>query len=573
MLERPRRRLDFLGLILVLACLVVLVKLVDIQVFSYREMLQKGEQVRIRESDLEPLRGRIWDRNEYLLAGNVAEYDISAAPIFISDPDKAARTLSRHLGDHLEMSVQELSATLSSDLGWVPVARSVPQNVGDAILSENMAGITIEPVWRRTYPERNLAAHVLGFVNAMDQGYYGVEGYYDAGLRGRHGTRVYQRDPWGRIIPLGLTEDELPESGVDLRLTVDRTLQGLVDAELSHALQTTGATNGVIIVMNPRTGAILAMAGKPDYNPNAYGDVTDTRSFANPCISGQYEPGSIFKVLTVAVALENDLVSPETVFYDEGQIEVGGQIIRNASRRAYGNVTLTEVLVRSLNVEIAKIGTMLGPDKFYEGIRAFGIGHRTGVDLEGEIIGELREPGDWRWHESDLATNSFGQGLAVTPLQMLAAVAAIANDGVVMKPYVVAEKIEANGNKVQATPVEIGWAVSTETAHTVAAMMAETVDLGIPLAQVPGYRIAGKTGTAQVPTAFGYDENKTIASFVGFAPVDDPQVAVLVRLDEPKSSPWGAETAAPAFARLATKMFRMLEIPPDEIRLQTALTQ
>jgi cell division protein FtsI/penicillin-binding protein 2 len=195
------------------------------------------------------------------------------------------------------------------------------------------------------------------------------------------------------------------------------------------------------------------------------------------------------------------------------------------------------------------------------------------VDLEGEIIGELRAPGDWRWHESDLATNAFGQGLAVTPLQMITAVAAIANDGVLMKPYVVAEKRYADGTIEQAQPAPIDWAVSAETAHIVSEMMAETVEHGIPKAHVPGYRVAGKTGTAQKPTPFGYDEQKTIASFVGFAPVDDPQVIVLIRLDEPTSSQWGADTAAPSFARLAQRLFVLLEIPPDDVRLAIAQSQ
>jgi cell division protein FtsI/penicillin-binding protein 2 len=413
----------------------------------------------------------------------------------------------------------------------------------------------------------------LGFVNAENQGYYGVEGYYDGELRGEVGTRVYQRDPWDQIIPLGLADDEPPQPGVDLVLTVERTVQALVEEELARAIGETGAKSGAIIVMNPRSGAILAMAAMPAYDPNRFGEVTDSRLFINPAISGQYEPGSVFKVLTVAVALENGAISPETTFYDEGQIEIGGQVIRNASRQAYGAVTLSEVLIHSLNVEIAQISTILGPERFYRGIRAFGVDHRTGIDLEGEVIGELRVPGDWRWHESDLATNAFGQGLAVTPLQMITAVAAIANDGILMKPYVVAEKEYADGRIERARPVPIDWAVSPETAHLVAEMLAQTVEYGVELAQVPGYRIAGKTGTAQLPTPFGYDEQKTIASFVGFAPVDDPRVIVLVRLDEPTTSPWGTQTAAPAFSRLAQRLFVVLEIPPEEVRLGMARGQ
>jgi cell division protein FtsI/penicillin-binding protein 2 len=563
MLERPRRRLGFLAVLLVLVCLVMLGQLVRIQVLSYAELSAAGDEVRVRQSDLTPMRGQVLDRNGHMLVGNLVQYDISAAPELVGDLDKAVTTLA----SDLDMDTDELSQTLSSDLVWVSIRRGVPKEVGEQVAAREMTGIMVDPVWRRTYPEGAMAAHILGFVNAENQGYYGVEGYYDGDLRGQAGTRVYQRDPWNQIIPLGLADDEPPQPGMDLVLTIDRTVQALVEEELGLALEETGAKSGVIIVMDPRSGAILALAAAPVYDPNRYWEVRDTRLFVNPAINSQYEPGSVFKVLTTAVALENGLVSPDTVFYDEGQIEVGGQVIRNATRQAYGYVTMTEVLIHSLNVEMAKISSMLGPERFYQGLRAFGIGHRTGADLEGEVIGELRAPGDWRWHESDLATNSFGQGLAVTPLQMIVAVAAIANDGVLMKPFVVAEKVYGAGHRERAQPAAIDWAVSPETAHLVAEMMAQTVEQGIERAKVPGYRVAGKSGTAQLPTPYGYDEQKTIASFVGFAPVEDPQVIVLVLLDEPTSSEWGAHTAAPAFSRLARRLFVLLEIPPQDVRL------
>jgi cell division protein FtsI/penicillin-binding protein 2 len=563
MLERPRRRLGFLAVLLVLVCLFMLGHLVRIQVLSYAELSAAGDEVRVRQSDLTPMRGQVLDRNGNMLVGNLVQYDISAALELVGDLDKTVTTLA----SDLDMDTDELSQTLSSDLVWVSIQRGVPKKIGEQVAAREMAGIMVDPVWRRTYPEGEMAAHILGFVNAENQGYYGVEGYYDGDLRGQAGTRVYQRDPWNQIIPLGLADDEPPQPGIDLVLTIDRTVQALVEEALGLALEETGAKSGVIIVMDPRSGAILALAAAPVYDPNRYWEVRDTRLFVNPAINSQYEPGSVFKVLTTAVAVENGLVLPDTTFYDEGRIEVGGQVIRNATRQAYGYVTMTEVLIHSLNVEMAKISTMLGPEKLYQGLRAFGIGHRTGADLEGEVIGDLRAPGDWRWHESDLATNSFGQGLAVTPLQMIVAVAAIANDGVLMKPYVVAEKVYGDGHREQAHPAPIDWAVSPETAHLVAEMMAQTVEQGIERAKVPGYRVAGKSGTAQLPTPFGYDEQKTIASFVGFAPVEDPQVIVLVRLDEPTSSEWGAHTAAPAFSWLARRLFVLLEIPPQEVQL------
>lgn len=566
MLERPKRRLRFLAFIMVLMFLVTLGQLVRIQVLSYQELSDEGERIRIRHSDLDPMRGIVRDRKGHLLAGHVVEYNISASPMLISDPVRTAVVLA----NHLDIDAEALLKKLTGDDLWVPVSQGADKEVGEQIAAEELVGITLEPVWRRSYPEGTLAAHLLGFVNLQGDGYYGIEGYYDEALRGRQGTRVYQRDPWDDIIPLGLADDEPPEPGVDLVLTIDRTVQALVEEELALALQETGAKSGVIIVMDPRSGAILALGAAPTYDPNDYWTVTDARQFVNPAVSNQYEPGSVFKVVTVAVALENGTVSPDETFYDEGQIELGGQVIYNSTRKAYGQVTLTDVLVHSLNVETAKLSTRLGPEKFYQGILAFGIDHRTGVDLEGEAIGELRMPGDWRWHESDLATNAFGQGLAVTPLQMIVAVAAIANDGILMQPYIVAEKHHADGRVEQASPASVGRAISPETAHVVREMMAEAVARGIPRAQVPGYQVAGKTGTAQLPTPFGYDAQKTIASFVGFAPVEDPRVIVLVRLDEPVSSSWGAQTAAPTFARLAQRLFVMLKIPNDDVRLELA---
>jgi len=555
--------LSFLTLVLAAFFVAILGQLAHIQILAHHEMLKEGEEWRIRKSDLTPMRGRVWDHNGHLFVGNLVRYNISASPALVSAPEETAAILAAYLG----IDETELAERLASDLLWVPIGQDVSQDVGERIAGEGMVGITVDPVWKRTYPEGRLAAHVLGFVNAEEQGYYGVEGYYDTELRGQVGTRVYQRDPWNQIIPLGLADDDPPQPGVDLVLTIDRTVQALVEEELATALAETGAESGVIIVMDPRTGAILALAAAPVYDPNQYAKVLDARLFINPAISGQYEPGSVFKVLTVAVAVENGLVSPGTLFYDEGRIEVGGQIIENATREAYGEVTLTDVLVRSLNVETAKITAMLGPERFYQGIRAFGIGLRTSVDLEGEIVGEMRVPGNWDWHESDLATNGFGQGVAVTPLQMVAAVAAIANDGVLMQPYVVAEKRYADGRVEKAQPVPTNRAVSPETARLVTEMMAQTVEQGAKRAQVPGYRIAGKSGTAQWPTPLGYDAEKTIASFVGFAPADDPQVIVLVRLDNPASSEWGTQTAAPSFARLAQRLFVLLKIPPDDIRV------
>ncbi len=565
MSERPRRRLNALASILALICLLIVVKLVDIQVIQHARLVDEGERTRQTHQDLKPVRGQVWDRNGNLLIGNVVKYDVSASPPLVSDPAFTAVFLSHVLG----MDARDLMDSLTSDEGWVPIARQVPKESGDKIIDKGLVGVAVDPVWRRTLPEGTLAAHLLGFVNADGVGYYGVEGYYDEQLKGIQGSREYQRDSWNLFIPLSLVEEQPCEPGADLVLTVDRTVQALVEAELYQALQDTGAESGVIIVMNPRTGEILALAAAPTYDPNRFWEA-NAKLFVNPAVSGQYEPGSVFKVLTVAIALQEEIVTPDQTFYDEGIIEVGGQEIRNATRVAYGEVTLAQVLAYSLNVEVAKLSTMLGPENFYRGLKAFGIDRLTGVDLEGEIVGELRAPGDPAWHESDLGTNAFGQGLAVTPMQMIVAVSALANDGLLMKPYVVAEQHFADGRIKRAQPAPADRAVSSEVAHIVAEMMARAVDQEISPAQVPGYRVAGKTGTAQYPVPGGYDDKLTIASFVGFAPVHDPQIIVLVRLDKPTSSPWGSETAAPVFARLAQRLFVLLDIPPDAYRVASS---
>jgi len=311
-----------------------------------------------------------------------------------------------------------------------------------------------------------------------------------------------------------------------------------------------------------------------------------------------YEPGSTFKVVTMAAALDAGVVRPLDVYNDLGYIEVGGRILKNWDERAYGPVTMIDIMVHSLNTGAAHVSTLLGPDRFYQYVSQFGFGSKTGIDLEGEAPGSMRRPGDAEWHESDLGTNSFGQGLAVTPLQMVVAVSAIANRGILMRPHVVEALVEpavggANGTILSLVPqdaplsgatfrderasivyakqVSAGQVIREDTAQIMTEMMVEVVERGATLAQVKGYRIAGKTGTAQTPIVGGYDPNLTIASFIGFAPADDPQFVVLVKLDKPTASPWGATTAAPTFANVARILFTQLGIPPDEIRQSVAM--
>jgi cell division protein FtsI/penicillin-binding protein 2 len=359
-------------------------------------------------------------------------------------------------------------------------------------------------------------------------------------------------------------------AGKDLVLTVDRTVQWIAQDELQKGLQKYRAKAGTIIVMDPRTGAILALANFPTFDPN---DVSkaDLASIQNSAISAQYEPGSVLKVITAAAALDSGVVKANELLTDTGSIVVGDRIILNSSRTAWGQVDMTEALARSLNVVTAQWALRLGKERFYDYLNRFGFGRVAGIDLSGEVYGLLKTPGSPDWSVSDLGTNSFGQGMAVTPIQMINSVASIANGGKLMRPYIVAARV-ADGKLQYTEPTVIGITVQPETAKELTDILVDVVDQGNIAAGVAGYDIAGKSGTAQIPTEQGYTDDETIVTFIGYAPADDPQFIVLVKLDrpDPNISPWANYTAAPVFAMVARRLFDYYSIPPDEIRLAKA---
>jgi cell division protein FtsI/penicillin-binding protein 2 len=317
--------------------------------------------------------------------------------------------------------------------------------------------------------------------------------------------------------------------------------------------------------MEPKTGAVLGMASYPAYDPNNY-SASNERLFFDPIVSEQYEPGSVFKIITMAAGLDAATVTPESTIYDGGQIEVGGRVIYNWDRQGHGTVDMTGVLAQSLNVGATQVAVGLGKDRFYTYVKRFGFGRLTEVDLDSEGPGTLKTPKDASWHESDLGTNSFGQGIAVTPIQIATAVGAIANDGLLMKPYIT-ERIVDGERELIIKPTVVRRAVSQETAQTLTGMLVKALQYADSNAQVPGYEVAGKTGTAEIPVPGGYHPTLTLASFAGFLPADDPQVLVLVIIDRPTSSRWGSQTAAPMFSRIAEQLVILLDIPPDSVRL------
>lgn len=565
---KPRRRLAATQAMFVGLALLIAGQLVRWTVFDRSALLANMVSGYAFLTEVPSQRGTILDRNYNLLALNNYDYTIEAAPSMIAEDETAA--VAAKLAAILERPAAEIQAQLEGDAMYALLARQVPREKGKAIQALHLSGIFVNPLATRIYPEHTLAAHTLGFVAGDEQegtkGYYGVEGFYDQELKGQAGQREERWDPWAPISFADRRADDwiIPQDGSTLVLTIDRTIQYLIERELIAAVESYGAESGSIVVMDPRTGALIAVASYPNYDPNRFMEAAQEQ-FVDPVIGVQYEPGSTFKVVTMAAAIDAGAITPSDLYNDVGYIEVGGRIIRNWNERSYGMVTMTEVLVRSLNTGAAHVSTMLGPERFYQYVGRFGFGTGTGIDLQGEATGSVRQPGDAEWHESDLGTNSFGQGLAVTPLQMVVAVGAVANRGVMMRPYVV-EALIRDGHEVHAKQVPMGQVISPETARQVTDMMVEAVDVGLPMAHVDGYRIAGKSGTAQTPIVGGYDPELTIASFIGFAPADAPQFVVLVKLDKPTKSPLGAATAAPTFANVARILFTQLRIPPDPSR-------
>jgi cell division protein FtsI (penicillin-binding protein 3) len=558
---KPLRRITFLSAVLFAFMLVNVGQLVRWQVLEYDQLLGLAKAEHNWYMEIAPLRGTIRDRNGHVLALDIFEFEITAAPPMVANSEEVADRLAPLLG----RPRGEVLALLNSGQPHVRLARRVPQQIGETIESWGLGGIRVEPRPKRVCTENNGAAHVLGFVNETNNGYYGVEGYYNQVLKGQAGQGQGERDPAGNYIPIGFYRLASPQNGQDLVLTIDRTIQYMVEEELEKAIARYGAKSGTIIVMEPKTGSILAMASYPSYDPNHFAE-TPAELFVNPSVSAHYEPGSVFKIITMAAGLDAGVITPQSTFYDSGSIQVGGRTIMNWDRRGHGLVTMTDVLAQSLNVGAAYVSTTLGRERFYTYIRRFGFGRITRVDLASEGPGRLRLPGDGEWHESDLGTNSFGQGLAVTPLQVITAVAAVANDGLMMKPHAV-EKIVDGQRVTTIQPVAVRRVISPQTAQQLTWMLVEAVQKETDLAAVPGYKIAGKTGTAQVPIPGGYHPNWTIASFIGYAPPEDPAFIVLVKIDEPAVEPWGSTVAAPVFKTVAEQLFILLGIPPDEARV------
>jgi len=572
--ETLNRRLTLIGMVLIGVSIVLVVRLVSFQFRmnpKIRQTLEENAQIRYtRTVEVAPNRGQIYDRNGNLLAVNSVEYRIGISPNQVVDRQKVAAELA----PLVNMPENELYHLLEPDANgqfppYVLLAKRVSFETGQAIADLAIDGIISEPLPTRIYPQGALTAQIVGFFAGADdtkdsRGYYGVEGFYQDLLAGQ------SRRVTTSTIPV-IEEDQVKASrvrdGISLILTIDRDLQYLAQDVLNRAVQTYHATGGTILIMNPRTGEILAMANYPNFDPADFSPENLKRA-RNQAISDMYEPGSVFKVVTLAIALDTGKFDLNWTYYDPGCFEAGGVSICDWDRAAKGSPTFAQVFIESLNTGTATIFQQIGPYTVYPKLRDFGIGSPTGVDLEGEAPGILVEPGDPNWSEAQFLNTSYGQGVSVTPLQMLCATNAIANDGLIMQPHIVKARID--GNQVIETPPSASHRpISEQAAHMARDIMVQIVQdpNREDLYSFTEYKVAGKTGTAQIPTPTGYDPTGSIASFVGFLPADDPVVSVLVKLDRPDGY-WGSKTAAPVFQELVDRLVTLMEIPPDAIRYQ-----
>ncbi len=560
-----------------LGALVVAGELVWLHILESDRLASQAQDQYQQDTQIVPKRGSILDANRTLLA--TAEYldDVEAAPNVVRGSGTSPAAIASELSLFIDMPREQLVALLDQpDTRYAVLAKGVTPDTSARIkrlLREGKApGVYLNAVPYRTYPLGMLAAHVVGFYSQSGSGQYGIEGHYEEMLRGAPGRRLSSSAPFGGEAGEATWVLQPAEPGADLVLTLDSTVQHVVERELELALEEFGASGGTVIVMDPRTGAIVAMASRPTYDSNTYQAFHSPGrdAYANPAISMQYEPGSTFKLITLAGALDAGVITPERTFFDSGSVEYGGVEIKNWDEKGHGESDMTDLIAHSSNVGAVLVGDLLGKDQFYEYVSAFGFGALTGVDLWGEVAGDVHDPKSPYWYPSSLATNAYGQGIAVTPLQLVTAVAALVNDGVLMRPYVVQEiHTEAGIRRIE--PQAVRRVVRKDTANTLMSMLVNASKRSeSKMHLIHGYEVAGKTGTASIPLETGgYHEDLTIASYVGFGPVENPKFVILVKIDHPTVEPWGSLVAAPVFRAVAAELFRYYHIPPATVQQTT----
>lgn len=554
-------RIRLIGVVFVLGFALVAIRAFDLQVMQEKQWNERAERQHQKVLPLTPQRGTIFDSNGEELAVSVDVDSIYVEPRKLADRTVAARQLAKAL----ELPEKTVRAKLKGNDNFVWLKRQVAPSQSEKVKAIRLDGVGMIKEPRRFYPNATLAAHLLGFTGLDPEGLEGLELEYDKMILGRGGYLVMEQDALGRGLRAEPPQVQGASRGHDLYLTLDKNLQYIVERELADGLRKTEAKAGTVVMLEPSTGKVLAMASYPEYNPNALSRYKPSQ-WRNRAVCDSFEPGSTFKVFLVAAALNEAIITTmQKIDCENGEYRVGGKYIHD--HKPYQKLTVAEIIKYSSNVGSAKIGKMLERKDFYRYIKDFGFGQQSGIDLPGEVVGLLRPPD--KWFEVDLAAISFGQGLSVTPIQLTAAVAAIANDGYLMEPYVVDRIVDSQGQVSRMNqPRVVRKVIATDVSKMVARMMEMTTEEGgtATSARVPGFRVAGKTGTAQKVDAVtgGYSADKWVASFVGFLPAEAPRLVMLVTIDEPKVGHYGGLTAAPVFSRIATQAMQYLKVTPHE---------
>jgi cell division protein FtsI (penicillin-binding protein 3) len=556
-LTKPTWKISIIGTLILTLFAIVSVKALYLQILNRERAVNLARRQQGGETLL-PKRGRIYDINKKELAINVDTQSIYANAKDIKDPEAFSKKLSKYLN----LPQKAILDKINTKKSFVWIKRLVAPDIITKIKGDNFTGLGFIEEPKRVYPNGTLLGQVLGFTNIDSKGIEGIEFKYDDLLTGKPGKIIVKKDAMGRKIMSTPYFLEPSISGYDLVLTIDSQIQNIVEKELKDGVEKAKADQGMALLMNPETGAILAMASYPFFDPNSYRDFnSETRR--NLPIWFSFEPGSTMKVFLLASAMEEKKVNPDTKFNCEnGWRKVGPAVIRDV--HPYGVLTVSQILEKSSNICASKIGETLGRDKLYDRLSAFGFGRPTGIDLSGESSGMMTKSS--RWGPVELATISFGQGIAVTSIQIAAALSAIANGGYLVKPYIVEKIISPDGKVVTKNkPDLLSKVLSYDTAEDITEMMEKVVESGTgKRAIMSGYKVAGKTGTAQIPdpNTGGYYGHRFMSSFIGFGPSDDPKVTLVVVVENPKNGHYGGTVAAPIFKGIVEKVLFNLGVPP-----------
>lgn len=563
-----QRRMTLILLFFLIGISALVVRLFTLQIVHHRDYRELAADQHRLVQELMPERGKIFaqDKNGALvpLAFNKIQKNLIASPRDIENPGEMAEILATEFGLDQEKLLEKLS---KAEDAYEIVVKNVDPDRAEALESELPAGFFFEEEKRRVYPHGSLAARLLGFVSIEvkeEIGRYGLERRYDDNLSGKKGIIRGAKDASGFFVAIARNIVNPPQNGSDLVLTLDYNIQTRAEEVLNGVVRKWSPRSGAILVLEPKTGKILAEAAFPGFDLNEFSKVKDYSIFLNPAVESMFELGSVMKPVTMAAALEEKVVEPSSTYVDSGEAKIGGYTIKNFDLKAYHTQTMTQVIEKSLNTGMVYVSKQLGKEKQLEYFKKFGFGERTIVDLPGEVAGDISNLEARR--DIDFATASFGQGIAVTPIQLVRAMAAIANHGKMMRPFSVETIIDDSGNETRTEPLVEREVISTDTAEKITKMLVSAVKNGFEnRAGVKGYFVAGKTGTAQIPKSDGRGySDKVIHSFIGYAPAFDPKFLVYLQINEPTGNRFAANTLTPAFHDLAQFILNYYEIPPDE---------